>query len=319
MSLLIVIVNYKTAGLTVDCLASLIGQIDPATDRVVAVDNCSGDGSLDIIANAIEAHGWSGWATAAQAPGNDGFAAGNNFGIELGREKFGRFDYTLLLNPDTVVLDNGIAALLGFMRANPRVGIAGSRLENPDTSPRRSAFRFPTIASEFERGARLGIVTKLLRHKIVAPDIREHAHQTDWVAGASMMIRQGVFDDAGLMDGAYFLYYEETDFCLLAHRAGWECWYVPESRVTHLVGQSTGVTGEKRNLKPLPLYWYASRRRYFRKNHGRLYAVLVDMAWLAGHLIYRGKALLTREPSVDPPNTLGGFIRHSLLGKGKPA
>lgn len=319
MRLLIVIVNYKTAGLTVDCLASLAGQIDPATDRVVAVDNCSGDGSLGVIAKAIDERGWSGWALAAEAPGNDGFAAGNNFGIELGRERFGSFDFTLLLNPDTVVLDNGIGALLAFMQQHPEVGIAGSRLENPDTSPRRSAFRFATIASEFERGARLGIVTKLLRNKVVAPEVRDEAHQTDWIAGASMMIRQGVFDDIGLMDAAYFLYYEETDFCLLAHRAGWSCWYVPDSRVTHLVGQSTGVTGEKRTLRPLPSYWYASRRRYFRKNHGRAYALAADLAWLAGHLIYRGKTALTRTPRQDPPQMLVGFIRHGLLGRSKPA
>lgn len=315
MRLLIVIVNYKTAGLVVDCLDSLVGQVDPARDRVVVIDNQSGDGSHEIVSKAIDEKGWSGWALAAEAPGNDGFAAGNNVGIEMGRERFGAFDYTLLLNPDTVVLENGISALLGFMDAHPEVGIAGSRLENPDATPRRSAFRFATIASELERGARLGVITRLLKNKVVAPDIREAAHETDWLAGASMMVRQAVFDDIGLMDAGYFLYYEETDFCLLAKRAGWPCWYVPESRVIHLVGQSTGVTGAKRTLKPLPAYWYASRRRYFRKNHGLVYATLADLAWLCGHLIYLAKMALTRKPRHDPPQMLSGFVRHGMLGR----
>lgn len=319
MRLLTIIVNYRTADLTVDCLASLVGQVDPSRDRVVVVDNCSGDGSHEAIAGAIAQQGWSDWALAAEAPGNDGFAAGNNFGIELGRENFGSFDYTLLLNPDTVVLDNGIGALLDFMDANPKVGIAGSRLENPDATPRRSAFRFASVASEFEHGARLGLISKMLKHKIVAPEIQEQAHEAGWLAGASMMVRQAVFDDIGLMDDTYFLYFEETDFCLLARRAGWPCWYVPDSRVIHLVGQSTGVTGANRTLKPLPAYWFHSRRRYFRKNHGLIYAFLADLAWIGGHLIYLTKTALTRTKRNDPPQLLGGFVRYGMFGQGRAA
>lgn len=319
MRLLIVIVNYKTAGLVVDCLGSLEGQVDPARDRVVVVDNGSGDGSHETVSAAIDERGWSGWAVAEEAPGNNGFAAGNNFGIGVGRKHFGASDFTLLLNPDTVVLQGAIDALLAFMEANPGCGIAGSRLENPDATPRRSAFRYATIASEFERGARVGLVTKLLKNRLVAPDVKEVQHETDWVAGASMMVRQAVFDRAGLMDDAYFLYYEETDFCLAAKRAGFSCWYVPESRVIHLVGQSTGVTGNQRSLKPLPAYWYQSRRRYFRKNHGWLYATLADLAWLTGHLIYLTKAVLTREQRNDPPQLLSGFVRHGMLGRSKAA
>lgn len=318
--LLIVIVNYRTAGLVVDCLRSLSVELPRVPGmRVVVTDNASGDDSVQIIGKAIETLGFGDWATLLPLEHNGGFAYGNNEGIRYAEQQGGLPPYVLLLNPDTVVLENGVAALMSFMEQHPNVGIAGSRLENPDTTARHSAFRFASIASEFERGARLGLVTRLLRSKIVAPEIRNEQHQTDWVAGASMIVRKEVFDDIGLMDGEYFLYYEESDFCLLAHRAGWECWYVPESRVVHLVGQSTGVTGAKRNLKPLPTYWYESRRRYFRKNYGGVYAVLTDLAWLAGHLIYRAKAAVTRAPREDPPGMLGGFVRHSLCGRRKPA
>ena len=141
------------------------------------------------------------------------------------------------------------AALVEFMNDHPKVGIAGSRLENPNGTPQCSAFRFHSVLSELEGGLRLGIVSRLLRNRVVAPPVSDEQHETDWVAGASMIVRHGVFADIGLMDEGYFLYFEEVDFCLRAHRAGWHCWYVPASRVVHLVGQSSGVTGADRHAQ----------------------------------------------------------------------
>src|SRR5262249_8484299 len=161
-----------------------------------------------------------------------------------------------------------------FMKAHPEVGIAGSRLEDPDGTPQRCAFRFPSAASELEEGIRIGFVSRLLQHSVVAPPVRNEAHETDWVAGASMIVRRGVFDEIGLMDDEYFLYFEEVDFCLRARRGGWTCWYVPASRVVHLVGQASGVTDVKRPMKRRPRYWFESRSRYFRRNHGRAYKML---------------------------------------------
>ena len=154
------------------------------------------------------------------------------------------------------------------MDANPKVGIAGSRLEDPDGTPQRSAFRFHSVLSELESGLRLGLVSKLLRNKIVAPPVPEKTCRIDWVSGASLMIRQNVFNQIGLLDEGYFMYFEEVDFCLRAHRAGWECWYVPASRVVHLVGQSSGVNDGKQLRKRRPTYWFASRKRFFTKNFG---------------------------------------------------
>jgi N-acetylglucosaminyl-diphospho-decaprenol L-rhamnosyltransferase len=170
--------------------------------------------------------------------------------------------------------------------------------------------------SELDGGLRLGFVTALLSPWIVAPPVSETACQTDWVAGASMIIRRQVFADAGLMDEKYFLYYEEVDFCLAARRAGWPCWYVPESRVIHFVGQSSGVTDTKIKPKRRPTYWFDSRRRFFVKNYGWWYALLTEIVWTLSYGLWRVRRAVQRKPDEDPPNFLIDFLRNSVLVKG---
>ncbi len=129
------------------------------------------------------------------------------------------------------------------------------------------------------------------------------------------MIRREVFEAVGLLDEAYFMYFEEVDFCLRAARAGWRCWYVPASRVVHLVGQSSGVT-DPRLRKRRPAYWFESRRRYFVKNHGAVVAMLADAAWAAGFAVWRVRRFLQRRQDNDPPKLLLDFIRHSVFVRG---
>lgn len=315
--LVVVIVNYRTAGLTIDCLRSLVSEVRslPGT-RVIVTDNASGDGSVEKIQAAIETEGWGDWASLQPLERNGGFAYGNNAAIRPVVESPNPPPYILLLNPDTIVRPGALKALVDFMDSHPDVGIAGSRLEDPDGTPQRSAFRFHSILSELDFGLRLGIVTKLLSNWVVAPPVSDEVGQTDWVAGASMIVRREVFETAGLMDEEYFMYYEEMDFCLQAKKAGWSCWYVPPSHVVHLVGQSSGVTDTKRPPKRLPQYWFDSRRRYFLKNHGWLYAAVADAAWASGFALWRLRRIIQRKPDPDPPNYLGDFLRNSVFLKG---
>lgn len=309
----IVIVNYRTPGLVVDCLRSLVEEVRAETDcRVVVVENASGDGSAETIGNAIKSEGWD-WAELLVLDRNLGFAGGNNAALRPLLAAPQRPDYILLLNPNTVVRPGAIRALVNFMEQHPRVGIAGSRLEDPDGTPQRSAFRFPTVWSEFEGGVRLGFVSRILQGRLVAPPVEERPHPTDWLAGASMLIRRAVFDAIGLMDDRYFLYYEEVDFCLRSRRAGWPCWYVPSSRVVHLVGQASGVTDTKKPARRVPPYWFESRQRYFTKNHGAVYRLLADLAWAVGFALWRIRRRLQRKPDHDPPHYLGDFVRFNFL------
>jgi len=307
---LIVIVNYSTPRLVIDCLRSLAPQITPAT-RVIITDNASPDDSVPQIQSAIAANHWS-FAALMPLPKNGGFAYGNNAAIRPLLAANQLPPYILLLNPDTILLPNALAALTTFMDQNPQAAIAGSRLENPDATPQISAFRFPGILSEFESGFRLGLLTRLLSPIILAPPVQDVPHKTGWVAGASFLVRREVFEKIGLLDEAYFMYYEEVDFCLRAARAGFATWYVPQSRVIHLVGQASGINSAAVRPKRTPAYVFQSRRRYFVKNHGRLYAFFADAACLAAFSIYRLRRRLQRKPDTDPPHALADFARHSV-------
>ena len=319
MKLLIVIVNYRTADLTIDALASVAPQInEPAleTAKVVVVDNDSGDGSADRIAAAIAKHGWGTWAELLRAERNGGFAYGNNVAIRPALTSADPPRYIMLLNPDTVARPGALTALIEFMEQHPEVGIAGSRLEWPDGTPQLSAFRFHSVLSELEQALQLGVATKLLRRWMVAPGIADQPGPADWVSGAAMMIRREVFESIGLMDEDYFMYYEEVDFTARAARAGFACWYVPASRVVHLIGQASGVTDPRQRRKRRPGYWFDSRRRYFVRNLGPVQAGLADLAWTAGHVLWRARRVIQRKPDPDPERLLTDFIRHSVFARG---
>jgi len=279
-SIWIVIVNYRTADLVVDCLRSVVKQIDglPSLHTVV-VDNASGDGSVEKLMGAIDREGWQDWASVHPSDRNGGFAFGNNAGIREALRSAGGADYVMLLNPDTIAHAGAIRALVDFLDSHQRVGIAGSLLENAAGSAECSAHNAPSPLGELESGARLGILSRALHRHTVSPPLRKEAHECDWVSGASLMVRREVFEHIGLLDDGYFLYFEEVDFCLRAQKAGWKIWFVPESRVIHLEGAATGI----RNIvRRRPRYWYDSRRRYFVKHFGRSGLVLADALWAAG-------------------------------------
>lgn len=311
--LAVIIVNYRTADLVIDCLASLNQPgVMPAGTRVVVVEGGSGDGSAARLADAITANGWSERTTLLALDVNGGFAYGNNRGLERARALHGEPEYVLFLNPDTVVRPTALHELVEFMDMTPSAGIAGSLLEDPDGTPQACAFRFPSAVAELESEARIGLLSRLLHRWRVLEDVGDRPVQVGWVSGASLMIRSSVLRQIGSFDEDYFLYYEEVDLCLRATRAGWTCHHVPQSRVVHLVGRSTGVTSRNVALPRRPAYWFQSRKRYFLKHHGAAYTALADVGWVVGHLVFRAKHLLRGRSSGVPPRILGDFLRHSL-------
>jgi N-acetylglucosaminyl-diphospho-decaprenol L-rhamnosyltransferase len=317
VNLLAVIVNYNSADLTIGCLRSIEGEREALGGlRVVVTDNLSADDSVEKLKAAVSLNGWGDWVAIQPLPRNGGFAYGNNAAIGAALASAEKPAYVLLLNPDTIVRTGAIVKLAEFMESHPDVGIAGSRLEDPDGTVQCSAFRFHSIAGEFERGIRLGLVSKLLAKRRVVPPAPMGEQPCDWVAGASMIVRPAVFERIGLMDEKFFMYFEEVDFCLAAQRAGWPCWYVPGSRVVHLVGAVSQISDSRKHRKRRPKYWFESRRRYFVKNHGRLYAALADLAFLVGFGLWRMRRFVQRKDDTDPPKLLADSIAQSVFVRG---
>lgn len=310
------IVNWRTAALTIDCLHTVAGERGDVRLRVYVVDNASGDGSDAQIRAAVAQNGWQEWVEVISAGQNGGFAYGNNLAIDAALRADPGATNLLLLNPDTLVRPGAFRILLDFMKSHPDVGLAGGSSEDPDGTRQCCAFRFPSPIGEFISRGGLGFVARLLQ-RYLPVGLPAAQQQVDWVSGAYLLVRRQIVDQIGMLDEGYFLYFEETDFILRARRAGWTCWHVPESRIVHLVGQSSGVTTRHVAARRIPAYWFESRRRYYILNHGRAIAILADLAAIAGHAVSRLKSLARRTPGSDPPHFIGDVIRHGALFKGR--
>jgi GT2 family glycosyltransferase len=308
----IAIVTYRSADLAIDCLSSIEAECrTPGLNiRAIVVDNASGDAK--VVAEAIDKHGWRPWVTLIAAPKNGGFAYGNNLALQrLNADRPPA--YLHLLNPDTRVRNGAIGELVRFLEAHPDVGIAGSSFENPDGSEWPLAFRFPSLVSELEEGLQFGLATRVLRRWVVAKHMTPVAQPADWISGASMMIRWSVFDRIGGFDDNYFLYFEETDFCIRAKKAGIATWYVPNSRVMHIGGQATKVSNRKAVPERLPAYWFESRRRYFAVNYGVAYAMMADVVAMIAHGLGSLKRAAQGRRHRGVPYFLVDLLRHSVL------
>jgi GT2 family glycosyltransferase len=317
VSVLVVIVNYRTPLMAVDAAAALAADVAARNDvHVAIVDNDSGDGSAETIAQAIAARGFGSWCSLVPEPKNGGFAAGNNAGLRWYHDQTGEYPaFAWLLNPDTIAEAHALGALVEFLEAHPAVGIAGSRCLERDGTVWPSAFRFMDVRSEINAAVNFGPVTRLLGNPVIAPKPTDLPAPAQWVSGTSMMVRRDVIERIGLMDEGYFLYFEETDYCARARAAGFDIWTVPASRVVHIGGQSTGVTGEARAVKRRPRYWFASRARFFLHLHGLAPTHLANLMWLLGYPLGRLIASIRGRKSDDPPRLWFDFL-NAYYGKG---
>jgi len=314
--LLTVILNWRSAEMTLRAAEAALRALEGIDGALVIVDNNSGDGSFEVMSEVVAARGWDKGAQAVrvlQSGRNGGFGAGNNFGIRAGLPDGSKPDFVYILNSDAFPEPAAIQALLRHLQQHPATGFAGSFIYGDDGAPHRTAFRFPSAAGEFEAQIRFGPVSRLLADSIVARPIPQATGRVDWLAGASLMMRQAVLDQIGLFDETFFLYFEETDLCRRAALAGWPTDYVVESRVMHIGSASTGM----RDWRRIPQFWLDSRLHYFVKNHGRRYACAATLAHLAGGVAWRARLLIQRKDRGDPPFYLWDLTRHHLQAAAK--
>ncbi|MDP1025583.1 glycosyltransferase family 2 protein [Sphingomonas sp. KR1UV-12] len=282
-----VIVNYGTAELTLNCLAALSREREmlPNLD-VIVVDGGSVDGSADRLAAALVAEDLASWTGLVAMQFNGGFGWANNQAIRraLSRSKPPEFIY--IVNPDAQIEPGALVKLVEALNGQPCAASAGSRLVTPDGQLLGSAFRFLTVRREFLRGANTPLIEKLIGAPSLVIDGEEEV-AAEWVTGASVLLRAEALRQCGLFDEGFFLYFEEVELMHRLARGGWGARYVPESRVRHIGGASTGVADGVSAQRRLPDYWFRSRRRFFALAYGPSAARLSALAWIAGYAIWR--------------------------------
>ncbi len=287
--LTVVIINYRTAGMVIDCLESLIPEIDSDNSRIVLVDNASGDGSIEVIEDWLANNDTNSLVIFVKSSTNSGFSSGNNIGIKTVKSKF-----YLLLNSDTLIRKNSIKRLLTTADDNKNAGVITPRLEWLDTQSQVSCFNYLSPISEFISSAQTGIITKLFTKYNVPIPVTDKINFPPWSSFACVLIKKEVFDDVGLMDDGYFMYFEDAEFCYRARQAGWNILNLPSAPVVHLRGGSSPVKENTKLKKRLPRYYYESRTRYFYQLYGWIGLTLANLLWSLGRLISKSRQLFGR-------------------------
>ncbi len=315
MKLAVSILNYRTADLTLDAIQATIDALATLEDpwRIVVVDNDSQDASEEKLRTSTrdkQQANTPGWehVEVLQSGNNGGFGAGNNFAIRHAREKYPDLEYVYILNSDAFPDKDAITELISFLDANTSYSFAGSYIYGTDGNPHETAFRFPNALGEFEGAIRFGPVTKLLKKYQVPLGIPSSSCDVDWLAGASMLMRVKALEAIGVFDETFFLYFEETDLCLRAKRAGWRTRYVLESKVAHIGSASTGMKKWER----IPTYWLDSRKYYFKKNHGTAYFACATALRLLGGSLYSLRCLLENKENPEPKRFFRDMTCHAL-------
>jgi GT2 family glycosyltransferase len=228
MALSIIIINYKTAQLLVDCLNELYKDPVAGTFETIIVDNASGDDSHDRITMAFPRVVW------LQMDYNAGFSRGNNAGIRLSTG-----DAVLLLNGDTLPRGRTIAECYRRFMASDYVA-AGVQLLNADGSHQISGNYFMKGGLNYLLPLPyLGTLVKKLGDlaRIAKPHVPRKVDtvEVDWINGAFLMVKRTAIEKAGAMDEDFFLYAEESEWCSRLRKVGRICLY-GDLEVIHLQG-----------------------------------------------------------------------------------
>jgi len=225
MKISIIIVNYNTGQLTRTCVQSILQQRLPWPNEIVVVDNASADDSVELLR--------SDWPEikVLRNQNNLGLAGGVNIGLKATTGQF-----RLILNPDIVVLEGAIKAMVQYMEANPEVGIIGGKLLSPNGRLQYSCYEFYSPLTIVYRRTWLG---KTRRGKAAVRKflMKDWDHQTpadvDWLMGACLMVSEKALEQVGGMDERFFLYFEDVDWSRRFWMHGWKVQYLPTAKFSH--------------------------------------------------------------------------------------
>ena len=238
-----VVLNHRDVGDTIRCLGAL-KKVRYRRLTTVVVDNASGPGEVAWLRSV--------GANVVESGGNLGYAGGNNVGVRLALE--GGAEAVWLVNPDAYVHRFSLRRLVRALHRHPEVGIVGPRILEAATAT-------PQVQSDggrivWEVGGRSELIGRGR-----APERGGGLQMVDFVPGAAMLVRRKVFDDIGLLPEEYFLYFEETEFCVRAAAAGWKVAVETGARVVHRFASSDGLPTE------VLLYYFVRNRLLFGQRH----------------------------------------------------
>ncbi len=273
MDISFLIVSWNVRDLLRRALASVLADTAGLRSEIILVDNASRDGTVEMVrAEFPHVH---------LIPNeiNRGFTGGNNQALGEARGH-----YFFLLNPDAELVPGATRALMDYMGANPRVGIAGPQLLNPDGRVQSSRRRFPDLTTALLESTLLQQWfprNRWLARYYLLDTRDDETEEVDWVVGAAMFVRREMYEEVGAFDQDFFMYSEELDWCYRAKRAGWRVVYFPRAQAIHHEAKSS-----EQVLAARDIYFHSSKIRFFHKYHGALPAALLR-TFLLGMFAYQ--------------------------------
>ncbi|MFH1084657.1 MAG: glycosyltransferase family 2 protein [Chloroflexota bacterium] len=284
----VVIVNYNTRDDLDRCLASVLVS-QGVRHRVVVVDNCSADGSAEMVAARYPG------VELIRSDHNGGYAYANNIGLRAagygqGRDLSTLPRYVLLLNPDTVLPADALARVVALMGAQPESGVLGPKLVREDGSLDRACRRsFPTPAVSFYHLSGLGRLFPRSRrfagYNLTYLDENQPA-EVDAVVGAFMLLRAQALEEAGLLDEVFFMYGEDLDLCYRIKARGWRVRYEPSVVVLHRKGAASRKVSRRAIIA-----FYDAMKLFHDKHYRAQTPFLVNWAIDGGVALLRWVAL----------------------------
>lgn len=264
-SLSIIIVSWNVADLLAACLRSIAATCSPEAE-VIVVDSASSDDTLARVRAEFPS------VRLLAQPANVGFTRGTNIGLAAAQG-----EYLLLLNPDTELLDDAAAQMIGWLEAHPETGIAGPRTLNPDGTVQSTRRRFPSpLLAAFESTWLQPLLPRKMLDRFYVHDAADGATlDVDWVQGSCLLARREVYAKIGGLDEGFIMYSEELDWCRRAKDAGWKVTYLGSASIIHHGGQSSGQAQAQTHIR-----FNQSKLRYLRKYHGWLAAQAVRIMLL---------------------------------------
>ncbi len=235
----IVIIEWNTINLLRDCLASVFANQGGLKIEVIVVDNDSHDGSPEMVENEFPE------VIQIRNADNRGFAAANNQGFDICTGR-----HVLLLNSDTYVIGDVLAASVRYLDQHSDVGAMGCRVLNPDKTMQATCSMWPRLLDLFFMSSGLWKLKhpRFFGRYQMTNWQRDNERQVEVISGCYLMLRQGVLQQVGQLDEDFFFFGEETDWCKRINAAGWKLMFAPVGEIVHYGSASARKLNHKRDL-----------------------------------------------------------------------